>query len=72
MMSKPPSGKKIAIRCGDLVNTKQGTGLVIGFWKRLVLVAPTGIDGPYSSKVGYIEAWDSEELVRRGWRDKPK
>ena len=55
---------------GDLVNTRIGTGLVIGSWKGLVLVAPTGRDGPYSKKVAYCEAWPEAQLVRRGWRDK--
>ena len=61
-----------AVRVGDLVNTPRGTGLVVGNWRERVLVTPTGQDGPYSTQVDYCEAWRPEELVRRGWRDKPE
>lgn len=53
---------------GDLVNMGRGTELVIGFWGHKVLVAPTGQDAPYSTRVGYCEAWPRHELVRSGWR----
>jgi hypothetical protein len=57
---------------GDLVNTEWGTGLVIGFWRDRVLISPTGRDAPYSTRLGYCEAWPIEGLVRRGWRKKPE
>ena len=60
------------LQAGDLVNMGKGTGLVIGFWGDKVLVAPTGRDSPYSTRVGYCEAWTRNKLVRRGWRDKPE
>ncbi len=61
-----------ALQPGDLVNTGIGTGLVIGFWRDKVLVAPTGRDAPYSTRLGYCEAWRPEDLIRRGWREKPE
>jgi len=72
MSDKKSSAGTGEIVCGDLVNTGKGTGLVIGFWNHLVLVAPTGVDGPFRNTVAYCEAWPQEQLVRRGWRDKPE
>ena len=60
------------IKAGDLVNTPNGPGLVVGFANERVLVAPTGQDPPYSTRVGYCEAWLPECLVRRGWREAPE
>ena len=71
---------------GNLVNTPNGPGLVIGDQKlppmikkntmhsshvHKILVSPTGQDPPYSSKVAYCETWSAEELIKRGWRAKP-